>query len=526
MTTAWSKSAPRSKVSLMGGSTAALPAGGGVEAIPEWLKREIAMERLRKMAIERATPKPPADVERWLGACWPRMKLAKFGERHFNLWNWVDAIEPRVRPLPFVGVWPRGSGKSTTAELATVRLGSESKRFYAWYVSGTQALADLHVESIAALIESVDFARFYPKMAERHVGKFGNIRGWRRNRLRCANGFTIDARGLDVAARGSKVEEQRPDFIILDDLDEIGDSTDITNKKIKIITSSILPAGSSDLAILAIQNLILADGFFGRMVNGTADYLSDRILDGPHKAVHNLEVELKDAGYTITGGEATWEGQSLAICQSQISSWGLSAFLSESQHEISDKNALFGHIQFQHVAFEELPDFYRIICVVDPAVTSTDHSDSHGINIAGVDENGNIYHLYSWEGITSPEDSMRRAIEESVRWGADTVFVESNQGSDAWVYIYRHVAEEMSVSERDLPAMDLIKATNATGGKVERANQMLVNYELGKVKHLLGTHAELEVALKRFPTSKPYDLVDAAVWSHNILAGGGAWLLC
>ena len=523
--TAWPKSVPRSKVSLMGGSTAALPSGGGMEVVPDWLKREIAMEKLRKMATERSTPKPPSDIERWLSACWPRMKLAKFGERHFNLWNWVDDIEPRVRPLPFVGVWPRGSGKSTTAELATVRLGAEAKRFYAWYVSGTQALADLHVESIAALIESPDFARFYPKMAERHVGKFGNIRGWRRNRLRCANGFTIDARGLDVAARGSKVEEQRPDFIILDDLDEIGDSTDITNKKIKIITSSILPAGSVDLSILAIQNMILKDGFFGRMVNGTADYLNDRILDGPHKAVKDLQVEFNGNRYVIVGGEATWEGQSLAVCQSQIDSWGLSAFLSESQHEINDDDSLFGHVVWQHIGADELPEFYRVICVVDPAVTSTDKSDSHGIQVSAVDENGTIYHLYSWEGITSPEDSLKKAINASLQWGADTVYVETNQGGDAWRYIYNSVAARMGVPHHELPGFDEVKASSAVGGKVERASVMLADYERGNIMHLIGTHSTLETALRRFPMSKPYDLTDAAVWAHRILTGANAWLV-
>ena len=507
----------------MGGSTAAL--GLGADAIPEWLRREIAMEKLRSTAVARMTPTPPKEIERWIAACWPGMRLASFGERHFNLWNWVEGVGVRERPLPFVGIWPRGSGKSTTAELATVRLGAEQKRFYTWYVSGTQALADLHVESIAALIESKDFARFYPKMAERQVGKFGNIRGWRRNRLRCANGFTIDARGLDVAARGSKVEEQRPDLIILDDLDEIGDSIDITNKKIRTITSSVLPAGSSDLAILAIQNLIIKNGFFGRMVNGGADYLNDRILDGPHKAIEDLQVSFEGSRYQISGGRATWEGQSLAVCQTQIDSWGLTAFLSESQHEINEDDSLFGHIQFQHVQFEELPDFYRVICVVDPAVTSTDKSDSHGINIAGVDEDGVVYHLFSWEGITSPEDSLRRAIEASLQYGADTVYVETNQGGDSWRYIYGHVAEEMGIPYIEIPNYDEVKASAAVGGKVERASVMLADYERGNIRHLIGTHAALEGALKRFPMSKPYDLTDAAVWSHRLLTGGNAWLL-
>ena len=199
----WLRHQPVPKTATMGGLTASLPSGllKGMDVVPDWVKRDMAMDVLRKRALERMTPKPPEDIERWLAACWPKMVLAELGDRHHALWNWLDTVNARKRPLPFVAIWPRGSGKSTTAEIAAVRLGAQGRRFYAWYVSGTQALADLHVESVAALIESPDFGRFYPKMAERHVGKFGNIRGWRRNRLRCANGFTIDARGLDVAAR-------------------------------------------------------------------------------------------------------------------------------------------------------------------------------------------------------------------------------------------------------------------------------------------------------------------------------------
>jgi len=37
-------------------------------------------------------------------------------------------------------------------------------------------------------------------------------KGWRRNRLRTASGFTIVAIGLDTAARGVKLDEDRPDL--------------------------------------------------------------------------------------------------------------------------------------------------------------------------------------------------------------------------------------------------------------------------------------------------------------------------
>src|SRR5690606_26297837 len=144
-----------------------------------------------------------------------------------------------VRPRPFVAVWPRGGAKSTSAELATVAGGARGQRRYAWYISEPQDQADKHVETIAAPLESPQVEYYYPGMAERKLGKYGNSRGWRRQRLRTASGFTIDALGLDRASRGAKVEEQRPDMMIFDDIDDKLDSAATTQKKIDIITTSL-----------------------------------------------------------------------------------------------------------------------------------------------------------------------------------------------------------------------------------------------------------------------------------------------
>jgi hypothetical protein len=159
------------------------------------------------------------------------------------------------------------------------------------YVSGTQDQADKHVASSAALLESDGIERFYPDHAKPKIGKHGNRRGWRRNRVWTAGGFAIDALGLDVAARGLKLEEQRPDFIVLDDIDGKHDSVQVTAKKLETITHTILPAGSEDVAVLAIQNLILRRGVFTQLADGTADFLVDRILSGPFPAIDGFEYE-------------------------------------------------------------------------------------------------------------------------------------------------------------------------------------------------------------------------------------------
>jgi hypothetical protein len=48
---------------------------------------------------------------------------------------------------------------------------------------------------------------------------------------------------------------------------------------------------------------------------------------------------------------------------------------------------------------------------------------------------------------------------------------------------------------------------------------MLVDYEQGRIVHVLGTHESLERSLRRFLIRKPYDLVDAAYWSWFDLRG-------
>lgn len=275
----------------------------------------------------------------WLAAVFP--EVASFAPHHEDFWRWVWQIERGVRPHPFVGIWARGSGKSTSAEMATAALGALGVRRYVLYVCGSEGQAEKHLDSIAALLTSPGIERYYPEMASPAVNKFGASRGWRRNRLTTASGFVVDAVGLRTGTRGVKFEDQRPDLLVGDDIDELGDSPETIQKKIATLTKTLLPAGSTDAATLAIQNLILPDGMFARLATTEGDlaapFLRDRIISGPVPAVEDLIVDETGARPRITGGRATWDGQSLAVCQQQIDDWGLPAFLAEAQHEVRQR---------------------------------------------------------------------------------------------------------------------------------------------------------------------------------------------
>src|SRR5262245_6997628 len=160
-----------------------------------------------------------------------------FAPYHEDFWIWVFSIRLGIKPTyPFIGIWPRGGAKSTSAEMACCVVADRQTRRYGWYCCSSQDQADDHVQNIGGMLESPEVALHNPELAERSVGKFGNSRGWRRNRLRTRSGFTVDAIGFDTAARGVKLDEDRPDFIIFDDIDKDNESMALVEKKINLLT--------------------------------------------------------------------------------------------------------------------------------------------------------------------------------------------------------------------------------------------------------------------------------------------------
>lgn len=507
---------------------------------------EQARIKRRALALTRPVEADESQWEPWLRRLFHKSVSDKltsapipFASHQAAFWDWVWALQRGVRPKPFVGVWPRGGGKSESAELATVAIAALRKRVYCLYICETQDQADDHVANIAEKLESQAFGLVYPQVADRAVGKYGSSRGWRRNRLHTRSGFVVDALGLDSAARGAKVDEERPDLMVIDDVDGELDSPGITQKKIQTLTRKLLPAGTHDLAVIAIQNMVHPDSIFARLVDGRADFLADREVSGPVPALEDVAFEQRNGQWRIIAGRPTWQGQSLARCRDLMETIGYSAFKSECQHDCqAPPGGMYDHIAFQHCTWNELPDLVRIVCWTDPAVTDKDESDSNGIQIDGLGRDGKIYRLWSFEERCSPLETLKTAIVMAIEYKAECVGVETDQGGETWDSVYNRAVEEllkagtikanphMKALGHWMPAQGVIvprfKADKAggRGPKTHRQQQVLADYELGRVVHVLGaTHALLERALQRFPKTKPLDLADAGYWSWQDLRG-------
>lgn len=289
---------------------------------PPPLKRRGASSDTR-----RASAGAPEAWQPWLAERFPTYTSYPPAAHHTEAWDWLWRLQRGVRPPPFILILARGGAKSTTAELGCVGVAARKARRYVLYVSETQVQADKHVQTIAGMMERAGF--------ERELNKYGSSKGWRRNQIRTSDGFKVDAIGLDTAARGFKIDEDRPDLIILDDLDGKHDTPATTQRKIETLTMTILPAMATDGAVFGAQNIIHGNGIFARLADTRADFLSDRIVSGPHPALLNFDYAYQDGQYRIVSGVPTWEGQSVDACQGFITTWGLLAFLVECQHDVA-----------------------------------------------------------------------------------------------------------------------------------------------------------------------------------------------
>jgi len=159
---------------------------------------------------------------------------------------------------------------------------------------------------------------------------------------------------------------------------------------------------------------------------------------------------------------------------------------------------------------KEAPELERIVVSVDPAVSSEENSDEHGIIACalGADNRGYVVDDVSMKG--SPRQWADRAVALYDRLEADAVVIEVNQGGD----MVRHTLESVR------PGLPIIEV-RATRGKHVRAEPISALYALGRISHI-GTFSKLEdqmcqMTAAGFEGEGSPDRVDALVWGFTEL---------
>ncbi len=281
------------------------------------------------------------DWERWLRFYFPKPFSRPFTSYQRDFWEWGWRILPDRYYPARVECEPRGVGKSTNAEVLVVSLLARKRKQAIGYVSGTQDKATKHFNSIKRKLENEILLRDYPHLKP-NIQKYRNIAGgWSQDRLVTDGQQTIIPITLQGSNRGFKSEDDtRFDLIVLDDIDSLGESPDVIMKNLELLKSEIIFAGYANTTILFAQNLIHRDSICAKVLDYTADMLTDREFVGPFPMMKWYDAEKMDMEgggkrWVITAGEVFDEAIPLEYCESVLNQIGKDLFDRECQQDVT-----------------------------------------------------------------------------------------------------------------------------------------------------------------------------------------------
>jgi hypothetical protein len=287
----------------------------------------------------------------WLPAVAPKTYSAGFEWFHADFWGWYWPIlqlrrrglpVPEDVPLDCFLPWGRGLAKSSSMEGLALAEGAMIGEAFGVYISSTQDKAREHLQAIRDLIEGSEIAKYYPKLANPRLGKFGNQRGWKSDAIYTDGGFGLVSCSLEQGIRGLKDGNRRPSFIILDDIDERDDSLDTKAEKFESLTQDALPMLAPYGLTVFGQNLIYNGSIAHDTLTSKADWFKHCHIVGTKDGANwkpvntyqdDLEIEKRGNRPTIVAGTPNWKRLDRQVSQRLLDKIGERSFWRECQNQ-------------------------------------------------------------------------------------------------------------------------------------------------------------------------------------------------
>jgi hypothetical protein len=416
---------------------------------------------------------------------------------------------------------PRGVGKSTWLFLILPMWAAAHghKKFaVAFAHSGPQA--EQHLSTFRNELDTNELLRAdFPDLCRPKLRASGVTVADRDKQTTRANGFTFAARGIDEGVLGMKVEQQRPDLIILDDIepDEGTYSLYQVGKRLGTLLDAVLPINIRAHVIL-VGTTTIADGIVHQLVKHA---LGEDADDAPEW----IDAEHFDIRYypAILTNE---DGTESSLWPEK---WTLDYLLSIRHTRSFAKNMDNRPVPADGAYWEEsdlhdageTPTTRRLLSL-DPATTTKQRSDYTGAAVLGLAPAVRLKDNLGHERVVTPprvviEKTWRlKLVGEDLRqWvlaqlAADpaisVVLVETNQGGEHWHTILH-----------DLPAR--LVTVHQSEPKEVRAGQLLSACQRRLVL-LRGRQKAFRDEALAFPNVAHDDVVDAVGSGARRMLGG------
>jgi phage terminase large subunit-like protein len=406
----------------------------------------------------------------------------------------VMATEPAQDRDAYIA--PRESGKSTMFFLLLPMWAAAflHRRFAAAFADSASQ-AQKHLKTFKLELENNQALRCdFPLLCAPALRPRGQTVSDSQGLLVSKSGFAFGAAGLDSSSLGMKIGAQRPDLIVLDDIepDESNYSPYLKQKRLATIRQSIFP-----LNIYARIVMVGTTTMFGSVMHDIV-----RCARGD-RDVPEWVAEEKVRGHyygAIVSDPVTGAERSLWPAK-----WSLTYLLSirhTRQYRLNYENDPLGRDgdfwRIEDIAYGTTPAFTGQLLSIDPAVTSKERSDYTALSvIAYYAPERKVVVRDAWALRIPPGELLRARVLSILEEypGIAGVLVESNQGAEVWRAILH-----------DLPVK--LRLVHQSAPKEVRAARLLAHYQRGRVLHEKRM-PELEGQLVSFPKGANDDLVDS-----------------
>jgi hypothetical protein len=436
-----------------------------------------------------------------------------FGDAHLD---WCRAgrtwIRPPSRPAEQRDAYiaPRNTGKSTWWFLILplwAAAHGHVKFAAAFAASATQA--ETHLATFKKQIDNNSMLRRdYPDLCAPARRPSGASVADTQNMYVAKSGFTFAARGIDSSSLGMKVDEQRPDLLLCDDIepDESSYSPELAAKRKTTLVDAIFPLNIYARVVIC-GTVTMPGSIIHQLVkHARGIQTEDWIREEGIRAHYSAPIAQRPDGTERSMWPAKWPLTYLKQIEHTRS-----YAKNMANDPLAADGALWSPEDFR---YPEPPDDYNrfdgtdpvtgadpvthMMLSIDPAVTAKRTSDFTGLAVVSWSAQHQRCTVHAaWAVKLTPGPLLRNRVlailDEFPQIGL--ILLEVNQGHDTWKSVLHHMPVK-------------VKPVGQTEPKFARAEGVLNHYQRGRVLHARRL-PDLEQQMCTFPKGPNDDMVDA-----------------
>lgn len=394
---------------------------------------------------------------------------------------------------------PRDTGKSTWMLfiLPLWAAAHEHVKFAAVFAdSGPQA--EMHLGTFRKEVDqNAALRRDFPKLCSAGRRPSGASESDAKHMVIRSNGFVFAAKGIDASSLGMKVGAQRPDLLLLDDVepDEAQYSAYQAGKRLKTITDAILPLNIYARVVLS-GTVTMPGSITHQLVRwgkGERDDGNAWVSEEHFRVHHHLPIEQRPDGTERSVWPQKWPLEYLQSIRHTRS-----YAKNMANDPMAADGALWTPDDFRYPGDDGPDPITHMMLSIDPAVTAKKSSDFTGLAVVSWSAQTRRCTVHAaWALRIIPGAALRERVlailDEYPQIGL--ILLEVNQGHDTWQSVLHHMPVK-------------VKPVNQNEPKFARAEGVLNHYQRGRVLHARRL-PELEQQMCSFPKAPHDDMVDA-----------------